>query len=337
MIIVVYVDDLGVGAANKEDIDILVTDLEKQGFTLTREGSFSEFLGIKFNKLDNGDIECTQKGLIQKILKAAEMTDCNPNFTPTSTTPLGKHPEAPPMKENWSYRSIVGMLLYLSTNTRPDITFAVSQVARFSHDPKVPHATAVKSILRYLAGTINRGTIVKMSKEMNLECFVDADFAGLFKADPMKDATSAKSRSGYIIRFAGTPLIWKSKLQTRTALSTLEAEYIALSASLRAMIPLRRIILELAKAVPTIPSDFEAKFDCKLFEDNSGAFLLATNHQLTTRTKYFHVELHHFWENMNAGELKIFKIASLEQLADYFTKPLSRYLFEANRKKVQGF
>ena len=184
---------------------------------------------------------------------------------------------------------------------------------------------------------MNRGTIVKMSQEMNLECFVDADFAGLFKADPMVESTSAKSRSGYIIRFAGTPLIWKSKLQTRTALSTLESEYIALSASLRAMIPLRRIILELAKAVPTIPQDFEAKFDCKLFEDNSGAFLLATNHQLTTRTKYFHVELHHFWENMNDGELKIFKIASLEQLADYFTKPLSRYLFEANRKKVQGF
>ena len=337
MIIVVYVDDLGVGAANKEDIDILVKDLENQGFALTREGSFSEFLGIKFNKLDNGDIECTQKGLIQKILKTANMTDCNPNHTPTLTTSLGKHPEAPSMKEEWSYRSIVGMLLYLSTNTRPDITFAVSQVARFSHDPKVPHATAVKSILRYLAGTMNRGTIVKMSQEMNLECFVDADFAGLFKADPMVEATSAKSRSGYIIRFAGTPLIWKSKLQTRTALSTLEAEYIALSASLRAMIPLRRIILELAKAVPTIPQDFEAKFDCKLFEDNSGAFLLATNHQLTTRTKYFHVELHHFWENMNDGELKIFKIASLEQLADYFTKPLSRYLFEANRKKVQGF
>ena len=67
MIIVIYVDDLGFGAANKEDIDILVNDQEKQSFTLTREGSFSELLGIKFNKLDNGDIECTQKGLIRKF------------------------------------------------------------------------------------------------------------------------------------------------------------------------------------------------------------------------------------------------------------------------------
>ena len=337
MLIVVYVDDLGVAAPTSELIDELVEDLKSQGFSLTREGSFSEFLGIKFNRLDNGDIECTQKGLIKKILTLAKMTDCHANFLPTATVPLGKHPDDAPFDEDWSYRSVVGMLLYLSTNTRPDITFAVNQVARFSHNPRKIHGTAVKTILRYLKGTCNRGTIISPTKLLSLDCYVDADFAGLFKADPMIDSSSSKSRTGYVILLGGTPLVWKSKLQTRTSLSTLEAEYTALSSSLRQMLPIRSLLIELAGAIPTLPKDFKATFDCRVFEDNKGAFLLATNHQLSSRTKYFHVDLHHFWENMNDGDVKLFQIATTEQLADYFTKPLTRALFEANRKALQGF
>ena len=337
LIIVVYVDDLGVAAPTSELIDELVNDLKSQGFALTREGSFSEFLGIKFNRLDNNDIECTQKGLIKKILTTAGMTECHANFLPAATTALGKHPDDPPFDENWCYRSVVGMLLYLSTNTRPDITFAVSQVARFCHNPRKAHGTAVKTILRYLKGTYHRGTIVSPKKILSLDCYVDADFAGLFKSDPMADPSSSKSRTGYVILLGGTPLIWKSKLQTRTSLSTLEAEYTALSAALRQMLPIRELLLELCNAIPTLPNDFLSTFDCRVFEDNKGAFLLATNHQLSSRTKYYHVDLHHFWENMNNGEIKIFQIATTEQLADYFTKPLTRALFESNRKSLQGF
>jgi hypothetical protein len=69
------------------------------------------------------------------------------------------------------------MLLYLSTNTRPDIAFAVSQVARFSHSPKRSHGTAIKTIVRYLSRTIEFGMIVKPTGTLNLDCYVDADFA----------------------------------------------------------------------------------------------------------------------------------------------------------------
>jgi hypothetical protein len=68
----------------------------------------------------------TQKGLIEKIIKATKMEDCNPNWTPASTQALGIDPDGEPIAEEWNYRSIVGMMLYLSTNTRPDIAFAVS-------------------------------------------------------------------------------------------------------------------------------------------------------------------------------------------------------------------
>ena len=84
------------------------------------------------------------------------------------------------MDEAWNYRSIVGMLLYLSTNTRPDITFAVSQVARFSHSPK----KRVNTIVRYLHKTADKGTIVNLTGDLSLDCYVDADFAGLYGRDP---------------------------------------------------------------------------------------------------------------------------------------------------------
>ena len=84
----------------------------------------------------DGAINMTQKGLIQNILEAAGMTDCNPNWTPASSTPLDSDPDGEPMDVPWNYRSVIGMLLYLTTNTRPDCALAVSQATRFSHDPK---------------------------------------------------------------------------------------------------------------------------------------------------------------------------------------------------------
>jgi hypothetical protein len=118
MMLLVYVDDVGIAAKRKEDVDEMVERLRQKGFELTREGSFSEFLGIKFEKNDeDGSINMTQKGLIKKIIDTAGMTDCNPNWTPASTTPMGIDPDGEPMDEIWNYRSIIGMLLYLTTNT----------------------------------------------------------------------------------------------------------------------------------------------------------------------------------------------------------------------------
>ena len=87
------------------------------------------------------------------------MTDATHKSTPAATSPLGTDKFGEPFKEEWSYPAAVGMLLYLSSNTRPDIQFAVHQVARFSHCPRQSHAQAVKRILRYLASTSSKGTI----------------------------------------------------------------------------------------------------------------------------------------------------------------------------------
>ena len=135
--VVLYVDDVGIAYAHKSDLNSLLTKLEECSLQFTRESTFTDFLGIKFEKdpVKNA-ITLTQRGLIQKIIDATGMHDCNPNWTPATQITLGIDPDGEPYDESWRYPSIVGKLLYLSTNTRPDITFAVSQVVWFNHSPK---------------------------------------------------------------------------------------------------------------------------------------------------------------------------------------------------------
>jgi hypothetical protein len=159
---VLYVDDLGIAYSNESDLKKLFSNLESKGLNFTREGMFTDFLGINFTKYSaNGTLTLTQKGLIQKIKEATGMSDSNYNCTPAAQAALEFDPYGPPLEETWRYRPIVGMLLYLSTNTCPDIAFTVSQVARFCHSPKKSHASAVKTLVRYLHRTSEMGIFVK--------------------------------------------------------------------------------------------------------------------------------------------------------------------------------
>jgi hypothetical protein len=318
-------------------IDTFVTSLESQGFELTRESSFSEFLGIKLEQSkDKKKITLTQRGLIQKIINTVGLQDCNPNWTPTIQTALGSDPEGLPMNKTWGYPSVVGMLLYLSTNTRPDITFAISQVARFNNNPKASHARAIKTIVRYLKCTCNMGTIVEPTGKLNIECWVDADFAGLHGSEPSSDRNSARSRTGWIVCLGGTPLLWKSQLQSCVTLSTLEAEYVALSAALRTVVWTKAMVLEVSNAIG-LSSNTTATIHATVFEDNQGAYLLVTKHRISARTKYFAVKYHWFHSLHDDGEFDIEKCSTDEQRADYLTKGLVRHSFEWNRTSTQGW
>ena len=285
-----------------------------------------------------------QPGLVQKIIDTTEMKGCNPNRTPTTKEALGLDPDGKRMTEKWNYRSIVGMLLYLSTNTRPDISFAVSQVARFSHNPKQSHASAVKTIVRYLAGSKEKGTIFHHPTKLYLDCYVDADFAGLHGRDPPEEPTSVKSRTGYILSFAGCYILSKSQLQSTIALSTSEAEYGALSQAMRVVLPIREIILEFIKHLKLGKGflgchEDPAKFKTVIFEDNSTALSLAIKQKITSRTKHWCIKWHFFWSHLNdqTKNIECKKIDTKNQQADYLTKGLSKDTFEHCRKLNQGW
>jgi hypothetical protein len=127
---ITFVDDVGVAAPTEKLIDEFIEKLRQKGFELEKEGSFAQFLGIKFERNQReGSIELTQKGLISKIIAVTGLQSCKPNLTPASQLALGRDEDGEPMDELWGYSSVIGMLLYLSTNTRPDISFVVSQAA----------------------------------------------------------------------------------------------------------------------------------------------------------------------------------------------------------------
>ena len=123
-----------------------------------------------------------QTVLIRKVLKSTGIEDCNELPTPTKVeAPLGidvNGSEAKIYRPN-SYASFIGMMLYLASNTRPDISFAVHQCARFTHNTKVSHDTAVKRIFRCTQGTKDNGLVFNPSKKLVVDCYADADFAGL--------------------------------------------------------------------------------------------------------------------------------------------------------------
>ena len=342
MIVFLYVDDCGVCAPNTQLIDDLVERLNKKGFELTKEGSFSEYLGIKFHRDDaTKTITMTQPGLTDKILAATGMELCNPNSTPAAQACLGSDVDGNKMKESWKYNSVVGMLLYLSTNTRPDITFAVSQVARFNANPKQSHATAVKTIVRYLAGIKDKGLIFTPTTKYKLDCYVDADFAGLHGREQQNDPASACSRTGYIMFFCGYPLVWKSKLQTETALSTFHAEYVALATAMRQIIVLQRVLKEIIECLNFGSKPTHTIF-AETFKDNNSAYLLANTQHLSERSKALNVKWHFFWEHVRCkrnptGTVLVSPIATDEQRADYLTKGLPAEKFEALRKLSQGW
>lgn len=334
-----FVDDLAMSFSDIKEKEVFLKSMLDQGFELTMDGTINSFLGIKFEETDKGCYNMTQPGLIDKIIETTDMQECNPTYTPaTPGAALGKDPDGQPMTEPWSYRSCIGMLLYLSTNTRPDLSFAVSQVARFSHNPKSSHANAVKTIVRYLKGTRTQGTRMKPDGTLGLIAMSDADFCGLYRTDPMDDLNSAKSRMGYIISLGGCPLIWKSQLISCITLATAESEYYALSRCLRTLIPIIRILKAITQVLQ-VPAPARATIQATAFEDNSAALQLATTHRLTSRTRYFHTQSHHFWEYLkqHPKDLKLKPVESALMDADYATKAMPREGFEANRKRVQGW
>jgi hypothetical protein len=228
--------------------------------------------------------------------------------------------------------------MYVSANTRCELSFANHQCARFSINPRKQHGTALKRIGRYLLGTKDRGTIIHPTDDLVLNCYADADFAGLFTSSNPEDPKSVKSRTGFVILLGTTPIAWVSKLQSETALSTMESEYIALSQALRVLLPLRELLQEVCQPLG-LSAHSKVLIRSTIFEDNHACYQLATSDppRMTPRSKSIAIKYHWFREHLRPGEVEIKPIPSQEQLADVFTKPLSPVNFERMRKQLLGW
>ena len=253
-----------------------------------------------------------------------------------ATTVICKSSKAKERQQNWNYRSAIGCLSYHQAMVRPDITMAVQQCARFCNEPKLEHEQAVKRIGRYLLKTKDQGLKFRPDKLKGLECYVDADWAGSWKHGEDTDPQSCHSRTGYIIMYAGCPILWKSKMQSIIALSTTESEYVALSSALRDVIGIIHVLEELQKFGFPIHNS-TPKIQCRTFEDNLSCVTLANEHKTRPRTKHMAIRLHHFRSYVVKKQITVEHISTKNQLADLLTKPLPKPQFSKLRDMIMGW
>ena len=350
VICVCYVDDCLFFSPDEADIDATIEDIKHCGMDLQVEDSVAGFLGVHIER----EMEETTEGVQEKItLLQTGLTDriitalglnvkSNGAPTPAIAIPLDKDLDGEVFDHDFNYASVVGMCMYLCNNSRPDISFAVSQCARFTHNPTEKHALYLRRIGRYLLATRDKGLTMSCSKDWKIDCYVDADFAGLYGHEDHADPNSVKSRTGFVIMVGNCPIIWSSKLQTEITLSTMEAEYVACSMACRALIPLRELVLELANAVK-IPSHEISNMHTTIWEDNVGALTLAKLElpRMTRRSKHISIKYHWFRSYVTPDNgpksLDVLKIDSKDQVADIFTKGVGPALFLPLRKMMMGW
>ena len=297
-------------------------------FVFSDEGNIERYLGVEVTRLDDGSgFEMTQPFLIERILQTAEIDTKITNDMPTLVVGplLSRDENGPQQKHTWKYRTLTGMLGYLQLTSRPDISMATHQCARFNNAPMLCHERAIKRICKYLLGTMDKGMIFR--------CHVDADFAGGWSSNDTHNAEMVLSCTGFVISYAGCPIYWPSKLQTEIALSTTEVEYIALSMAMREVLPFLNLMQEINSVLPA----GSPKFFCKVWEDNQSCIKVAESPKFTPRTKHIALKYHHFRRFVSDGTVAIFPINTLEQIADIFTKPLDGTQFAYLRKKLCGW
>ena len=338
-IVLTYVDDCIIISDTCERINKLIQSRHDgdENFVLQDEGTIDKYLGVEIRQLDDSSFELTQPFLIERITKFLGIDNgrTNEKLTPVGKPLLNRDLNGVSRKYDWEYRGAIGMLTYLTGSVRPDIAMAVHQCARFSINPKRSHEQAVMRIGRYLLSTKEKGMIYRSDCLKGIEVYVDADFAGGWDpADPM-NAESIYSRTGYVICYAGCPVYWQSKLQTEIALSTAEAEYMALSQALRETLPTSNLMKEINVIFPLyLPSP---RFIIKIREDNQSCIAMASNPKFSPRTRHIAIKYHHFRKHVITrtnpdGFIQIEYCPTDDQIADIFTKPVRDDIFLKLRK-----
>ncbi len=255
------------------EIGSLIERLKNNDIALHKEGTAEGYLGVDIQR-DGQNITLKQEGLTERIIKALGLDSkySTPVETPAESAAFGRDVNGKDASGSINHASVVGMLLYLG-HSRLDISFATHQCACYTHSPKQSHEDALKQIGRYLKGTLKQGLILNPSKTLKIDCYPDADFAGLWTHDDKQDPHRVRSQMGYVICLSNCPVLWKSKLQTEIALSTMEAEYVALSTLCRDLFPLIKLTNKLCAALQ-VKMHTETQMHIKIHEDNIGALTL---------------------------------------------------------------
>lgn len=312
--VLLYVDDiiLATGPDNKalrQQVELKLSEV----FEMKNFGVLRSFLGVEV-AYHKDHIKLTQTDYIKRILAHFGMSTCKAADTPAVSREANTNPQESGSAGNVPYRELVGALLYLSA-TRPDISAAVSELSRHVENPTQADWNSGKRVLRYLSGTTHKGITFGLgatsSNETNLFAFSDSDWASCKQ--------TRRSRTGFVVYNDAGPISWKSQLQTTTALSTCEAEYLALVETIKELLWVKQLLTEM---------NITVQQPIKVFVDNQAAMLLAANPSHHSRTKHIDIRHHFIREYVSAGTIELYYIDTKENVSDLLTKATSKSVFQ---------
>ncbi|GJX80638.1 retrovirus-related pol polyprotein from transposon TNT 1-94 [Tanacetum coccineum] len=303
LLVQIYVDDIIFAASTPELCD-LFSKIMCSKFKMSMMGKISFFLGLQISQSPRG-IFINQSKYALESLKKYGFDSCDPVDTPmVEKSKLDEDKEGKAVDPS-HYRGMIGTLLYLIAS-RPDLQFAICMCARYQARPTEKHLNAVKRIFRYLKGTVNQGLWYLKDSLIALTAFADADHAGC--------QDTRRSTSGSM-QFLGDRLIsWSSKRQKSTAISSTEAEYIALSSCCAQILWMRSQLTDYGFGFNKIP----------MYCDNKSAIALCCNNVQHSRSKHIDIRFHFIKEHVENEVIKLYFVNTEYQLADIFTKALGR-------------
>lgn len=315
--VVLYVDDLVIVTENIETMNSFKNYLMNK-FLMVDLKEIKLFLGIKIIRKDN-QICLDQSAYIKTILRKFNMRDSKP-----VNSPLENKLDYVALNSDESIdapcRNAIGCLMYLMICTRPDLSVAVNILSRFMNKNNKEVWKCIKRVLRYLKGSINiKLNYTRQNYNQFLVGFVDSDWGGTAGSD-------RKSTTGYLFQlFENCTICWNTKRQVSVAVSSTEAEYMALFEAVKEALWLKSLATSININItnPII-----------IYEDNNGCISIARNPTSHKRSKHIDIKYHFSREQVENKVIKVNYVPTGSQVADMLTKPLSAVKFLEFRTRI---
>lgn len=308
------VDDILLGTLDEDESDSITKELSGI-FDITDNGEVEHLLGcVVIRYRSRRTIILSQTLFTTSILRQFGMEHSNAVSTPLPPKTHLTADDCPKTDEERAemasvpYCAVVGKVMYLANTTRPDLSFAVRELAKFMSNYGKAHWDAAKHLLRYLQGTRSLGLVLGNVDEPYpiFRGFSDSDWAG---------GEERKSISGFMMVIGNSPVVWCSRQQVVVALSSCEAEYLALTQAACEAMWMRQFLGELG---------FPTQGPTKIYCDNNGAIACAHDPHGHTKMKHIDIRLHFLRDYVNKGIIEVLRVDGKENRADLLTKALGR-------------
>lgn len=305
--LLIYVDDVILASVSSKLIKHAETILGNN-FEIKLLGDIHNYLGIRVTRDNAGIFYLDQQRYIEKIVNQFSLQESKPSMIPIDPGYYKLVGNSNKLLRNDDYRSAIGSLLYISVNSRPDIAASVSILSRKVSCPTELDWCEVKRVIRYLNGT------KKYTLALGGVYDEQTMFYGYCDADWAEDVSDRKSNTGYLFKLFGGTISWCSRKQTCVALSSTEAEYVALAESCQELKWLQMLLEDFHELVqkPTV-----------IHEDNQSCIKIVNGEKISSRTKHIDIK-YHFVRDINLnGDAVIKYCPTADMVADVLTKPLA--------------